>query len=137
MPSVVHYCAGLQLGHGFRCYGNIAPNAKCQRVLILALCLVVVVDNGIFTNVGLCSIQTWDWGPCHYFLFSFRCLAMVFYVCSAKYLGHEGPEFMGPCSAEYSEHSWLVIPARKWKWTLPIRGILSRPILIGIVPQNS
>ena len=26
--------------HEFRCYGNIAPNAKCQRVLVLALCLV-------------------------------------------------------------------------------------------------
>ena len=23
--------------HGFRCYDNIAPNAKCQRVLVLAL----------------------------------------------------------------------------------------------------
>ena len=26
--------------HGFCCYGNIAPNAKCQRVLVLALCLI-------------------------------------------------------------------------------------------------
>jgi len=26
--------------HGFRCYDNIAPNGKCQRVLVLALCLV-------------------------------------------------------------------------------------------------
>jgi len=26
--------------HGFRCYDNTAPNAKCQRVLVLALCLV-------------------------------------------------------------------------------------------------
>jgi len=23
--------------HGFRCYDNIAPNANCQRVLVLAL----------------------------------------------------------------------------------------------------
>jgi len=29
--------------HGFRCYGNIAPNAKFQRVLVLDLRLVVVV----------------------------------------------------------------------------------------------
>ena len=35
-PLVVHYWADLQSVHGFRC--NIAPNAKCQRVL--ALCLV-------------------------------------------------------------------------------------------------
>jgi len=30
---VVHYWAGLQSVHGFRCYDSIAPNAKCQRVL--------------------------------------------------------------------------------------------------------
>jgi len=24
--------------HGFRCYDNIAPNAKCQRVLVYSLC---------------------------------------------------------------------------------------------------
>jgi len=39
-PLVVHYWADLQSVHGFRCYDNIAPNAKCQRVLVLALCLV-------------------------------------------------------------------------------------------------
>ena len=39
-PLVVHYWADLQSLHGFRCYDNIAPNAKCQRVLVLALCLV-------------------------------------------------------------------------------------------------
>jgi len=26
--------------HVFRCYDNTAPNAKCQRVLALALCMV-------------------------------------------------------------------------------------------------
>jgi len=36
----VHYWADLQSVHEFRCYDNIAPNAKCQRVLVLALCLV-------------------------------------------------------------------------------------------------
>ena len=39
---VVHYCANLQSVIGFRCYDNIAPNAKCQRVLVLAVCLVTV-----------------------------------------------------------------------------------------------
>jgi len=29
----------------FRCCDNTAPNAKCQRVLVLALCLVVVVSH--------------------------------------------------------------------------------------------
>jgi len=37
---VVHYWADFQSVHGFRCYDNIAPNTKCQRVLVLALCLV-------------------------------------------------------------------------------------------------
>ena len=38
-PLVVHYCvdwATLQSAHGFRCCDNMAPNAKCQRVLVLA-----------------------------------------------------------------------------------------------------
>jgi len=39
-PVVVHYCADLQSVHGFRCYENIVSNAKCQQVLVLALCLV-------------------------------------------------------------------------------------------------
>ena len=33
-PLVVHYWADLQSVHGFHCYDNIAPNAKCQRVLV-------------------------------------------------------------------------------------------------------
>jgi len=39
-PLVVHYLTDLHSVRGFRCYDNIAPNAKCQRVLMLALCLV-------------------------------------------------------------------------------------------------
>jgi len=34
----------LQSVHGFRRYDNIAPNAKCQRVLVLALCLLYSSD---------------------------------------------------------------------------------------------
>ena len=37
----MHYSADLQSVHGFRCYDDRAPNAKCQRVLVLAECLVV------------------------------------------------------------------------------------------------
>jgi len=40
VPLVVHCWADMQSVNGFRCYDNIAPNAKCQRVLIVALCLV-------------------------------------------------------------------------------------------------
>ena len=42
-PIVVHCWADLQSVHGFRYYDNIAP--KCQRVLVLALCLVPVVAS--------------------------------------------------------------------------------------------
>jgi len=31
------------LVHGFRCHDNIVPNAKCQRVLVLALFLLLFV----------------------------------------------------------------------------------------------
>jgi len=40
---VVHYWADLQSVHGFRCYDNIAPNAKCERILVLPLCRVRLV----------------------------------------------------------------------------------------------
>ena len=33
--------------HGFRCYDNIALNAKCQRVLVLTLCLVYIVSASV------------------------------------------------------------------------------------------
>ena len=47
---VVHYGADLQSVHGFHCYDNIVLNAKCQRVLVLALCLVVIVfTSGTYT----------------------------------------------------------------------------------------
>jgi len=36
MPPLMHCWADLQSVHGFRCYDNIVPNAKCQRVLALA-----------------------------------------------------------------------------------------------------
>ena len=39
-PLAVHHWADLQSVHGYRCYDNIAPNAKYQRVLVLALRLV-------------------------------------------------------------------------------------------------
>ena len=42
-PLVVHHWADLQSVHGFRCYDNIAPNAKCQRVLVLGLCVVTLL----------------------------------------------------------------------------------------------
>jgi len=36
-PLVVHCWADLQSLHGFRCYDKIVANAKCQRVLVVAL----------------------------------------------------------------------------------------------------
>jgi len=49
----VHYRADLQSVHGFRCYDNIAPNAKCQRVLVLALCLVANNPGGVVVILAL------------------------------------------------------------------------------------
>jgi len=34
--------ADLQSVHRFRCYDSIVPNAKCQRVHVLVLCLVLI-----------------------------------------------------------------------------------------------
>jgi len=42
-PLVVHYWVDLRLVHRFCCCDNIVPNVKCQRVLVLALCLVLVL----------------------------------------------------------------------------------------------
>jgi len=50
-PLVVHHWADLQSVHGFRCYDNIAPNAKCQRVLVLALCLFIIWPHRSTTYV--------------------------------------------------------------------------------------
>ena len=39
---VVQYWVELQSVYRFHYYDNIAPNAKCQRVLVLALCQVYI-----------------------------------------------------------------------------------------------
>jgi len=48
-PLVVQYWPDLQSVHGFRCYDNITPNAKCQRELVLALvpvfCIFAVLKH--------------------------------------------------------------------------------------------
>jgi len=50
-PLVVHCRADLQSVHGFCCYDNIAMNAKCQRLLVLAVCLVN--DYGYKTEISV------------------------------------------------------------------------------------
>jgi len=63
----VHNWADLQSVHGFRCYDNIYANAKCQRVLVLALYLVVFVslllspraDNGSVSQWVMMGRQMW------------------------------------------------------------------------------
>ena len=57
-PLVVHYWADLQSVHEFRCYDNIAPNAKCQWVLVFALCLVNIAH---VTWHAKCTV----WGMLH------------------------------------------------------------------------
>jgi len=48
---VVHNWVDL---HGFRCCDNIAPNAKCQRVLVLTLRLVTLDMNTIMDYIASC-----------------------------------------------------------------------------------
>ena len=52
-PLVVHFWADLQSVLGFCSYDNIAPNAKCQPVLVLALCLVYC--NTVIFKLKDCS----------------------------------------------------------------------------------
>ena len=49
---VVHYWADLQSVRGFCCCDNIAPNAKCQRVLVFAICLVNAASSIYVGHVG-------------------------------------------------------------------------------------
>ena len=60
-PLVVHCLVDLQSVHGFRCHDNTAPNAKCQRVLVLALCLVVAFVSRVFMNGPLLSMLDGPW----------------------------------------------------------------------------
>jgi len=53
---VVHCWADLQSVHRFCCYDSIASNAKCQRVLVLALCLVVIQ---LAVWINYCSLGCW------------------------------------------------------------------------------
>jgi len=60
----VQFWQDLQSVHGFRRYDNIAPNAKCQRALVLALCLVETVIHSPLCPVwplcqGLEARDTW------------------------------------------------------------------------------
>ena len=57
-PLVVHYWVDLQFVHRYRCFDNIAPNAKCQQVHALTLCLVIKLsvwnqNNGITVLVSI------------------------------------------------------------------------------------
>jgi len=58
-PLAVHYWADLQSVHGFRCDDNIAPNAKCQRVLVHALCLVIAIisKDSNFKSINCVIVQ--------------------------------------------------------------------------------
>jgi len=59
-PLVVHYSEDLQSVHGFCCHDNIAPNAKCQQVLVLTLCLINFYHVSIidFTHMRLAAKYT-------------------------------------------------------------------------------
>jgi len=42
VPSSCALLGRFAIGARFHCYDNIAPNAKCRQVLVLALCLVLI-----------------------------------------------------------------------------------------------
>jgi len=44
--------------HGFHCYDNIGLNTKCQRVLVLTLCLVVDCLEAICVKLGGCASES-------------------------------------------------------------------------------
>jgi len=46
--------------HGFRCYDNISPNAKCQRVLVLAVCLVLFALSPDVLRLPLSAVQVYQ-----------------------------------------------------------------------------
>jgi len=54
----VHYWVDLQSVHGFHCYDNIGLNTKCQRVLVLTLCLVVDCLEAICVKLGGCASES-------------------------------------------------------------------------------
>jgi len=43
VPSSCALFGGFAIGARQQCYDNTAPNAKCQRVLVLAICLVILI----------------------------------------------------------------------------------------------
>ena len=56
-PIVVHYWADLQSVHGFHCYNNIAPNAKCHECLYsLYVWLLVNIE---FLNAKFGVLPSW------------------------------------------------------------------------------
>jgi len=64
MHFSVHYWSVLQSVHGFHCCDNIAPNAKCQWVLVLALWLAII--DFIFINMVFAFIMST--GYCLFFV---------------------------------------------------------------------
>ena len=77
-PLVVHYWVDLQLVHGFRCYDNIAPNTKSQQVLVLAVCLVALVNDVVHT--GTITMHRMILSVVVVAAWANRCYALVYYI---------------------------------------------------------
>jgi len=74
-PVVLQYWVDLQSVHGFCCYGNIAPNAECQLVLVFAVCLV---------NTGASEENLWEkW--CRIYI-SCCCCRMLHVRCDVSHI---------------------------------------------------
>jgi len=55
-PLLMHHWADLQSLYGFRCYDSHSANAKCQRVLVLVVCLIC---GSRPAACGLWSVIVW------------------------------------------------------------------------------
>jgi len=94
-PLVMHYLADSQSVHGFRCYDNIAPNMKWQRVLVLTLCLVfLLIDAFHKSRAELVSIFNFGWIR---FSFQSQVVSFVFLLVSVFVQHHNEIVMDGSC----------------------------------------
>ena len=106
--------------HGFRWYDNIAPNAKCQQVLVLTLCLVFIFN----IHKRCFDIAT------------FQCHCCCFLFCCSCYLPRHTTTVLRPFFRDYPGEP---VPEENF-WTLWCKGRLTEAdaptIRLGATPSR-
>ena len=102
-PVFVHYWADLQSMHWLPWYDNMAPNAKCPRVLVLALCLV----HHFVHSRNSYRMQNFGFAPCT----SLQAWCVGLMVKSK-------PKMRGIVSLDVSDHSGVTVPSIFDSWFL-------------------